>query len=198
ARMYGGEYATMSMLVSSTPPAAAGVQVPLVEVLLDFGASADGVGSAQWGSNVRTALLFGFRDAAAALVARGAATNDLVLAAGLGRLADVRAMLADSSPEARHGALAMAAMLGQAAVVNALLDAGESPDRFNPDGMHAHGTPLHQAALGGHLEVVRLLVDRGARLDLRDSLWDGTPLGWAKHGEQTRVAELLEAAGAPE
>src|SRR6266704_327912 len=39
ADMYGGHYATMSMLVSSCHPANAGVQVALVETLVDFGAS---------------------------------------------------------------------------------------------------------------------------------------------------------------
>src|SRR5207245_6463086 len=41
ADMYGGHYATMSMLVSSYHPANAGVQVALVETLLDFGASVE-------------------------------------------------------------------------------------------------------------------------------------------------------------
>ena len=43
-----------------------------------------------------------------------------------------------------------------------LLNAGEDPSRYNPVGCHAHSTPLHQAALAGHIGVVRLLVQRGA------------------------------------
>jgi len=39
ADMYGGQCTTLSMLVSSTPPAQAGVQVPVVETLIDYGAS---------------------------------------------------------------------------------------------------------------------------------------------------------------
>jgi ankyrin repeat protein len=39
---------------------------------------------------------------------------------------------------------------------------------------HSHTTPLHQAAGGGHEEVARLLVKRGARLDLKDILWRAT------------------------
>ena len=72
-----------------------------------------------------------------------------------------------------------------------LLDAGEDPNRYNPVGCHAHSTPLHQAALAGHLDVVRLLVERGARLDLRDIHHRGTPLDWAKHAGRAAVSRHL-------
>ncbi|MFN0182113.1 MAG: ankyrin repeat domain-containing protein [Gemmatimonadales bacterium] len=196
AGMYGGEYATMSMLVSSTPPAEAGVQVGLIHSLLDHGAAIDGVGSPQWGSPLLTALAFGFREAAEALAVRGARVDTLPAAAGLGRLREVVRLLPAATDEERHRALALAAQLGHAAVVGVLLDAGEDPDRFNPDGLHSHSTPLHQAAVAGHHEVVRILVGRGARLDIKDKLWVGTPLGWARHGEQQAVAEYLTRHGA--
>src|SRR5579871_3219110 len=38
ADMYDGQYPALSMLVSSTPPAEAGVQIPLAETLLNHGA----------------------------------------------------------------------------------------------------------------------------------------------------------------
>ena len=37
---------------------------------------------------------------------------------------------------------------------------------------------LHQL-VSGHEAVVWLLVERGVRLDIRDTVWQGTPLGWA-------------------
>jgi hypothetical protein len=40
--MYGAECTAMSMLVSSSHPAKAGLQAPLVELLLDFGAAIEG------------------------------------------------------------------------------------------------------------------------------------------------------------
>jgi hypothetical protein len=54
--------------------------------------------------------------------------------------------------------------------------------------------------LGGHEAVVRLLVDRGARLDIRDTIWQGTALGWALHGGKTRaqMADCLRSLGAAE
>jgi hypothetical protein len=76
---------------------------------------------------------------------------------------------------------------------------GEDPNRFNPEGTHAHSTPLHQAVLAGHEAVVRLLVERGAQLDIRDTVWQGTPLGWSLHGggtAQARMAELQRSLGA--
>jgi hypothetical protein len=45
--------------------------------------------------------------------------------------------------------------------------------------------------------VVRALIERGARPDVRDKIYDGTPLGWAVHGGQSAVADYLRAHGAP-
>ena len=193
ADMYGGQCSTLSMLVSSTPPAQAGVQVPLIYVLADFGASLETIGEGHWSSPLVTALVFGFRDAAEALVRRGARVGSLVAAAGLGRLDLVTAMLPGASLDERHRAFALAAQLGHLEISRALLDAGEDPNRFNPAGMHAHATPLHHAALGGHDAVVRLLVERGARLDLEDTIYHATPAGWAEHGGHAAIAEWLRA-----
>lgn len=192
ACMYGGECTTLSLLVSSSHPAEAGLQVPLTHVLIDFGASVDGVGTSEWRSPLRTALVFGFTATAAALVARGARADTLVLAAGLGRTTDVARMLGAADEPDRHCALALAAQLGNTDVVQLLLAAGLDPNRHNPKGFHAHSTPLHQAALAGHLDTVRLLVESGASLDMRDTLWRGTPLGWARHAGQAAVARYLQ------
>lgn len=197
ADMYDQQCTTMSMLVSSAHPAGAGLQAALAELLLDHGAALDEGPGTEWRSPVLTALTFGYLDTARALARRGAAVNHLHLAAGLGLVDDVKRLLPDAGPEQRHSALALAAQLGHADVVGILLDAGENPDRYNPEGHHAHSTPLHQAALAGHDAVVRLLVDRGARLDIRDTLFQGTPLGWAEYGGQSAIAEYLRSAGAP-
>ena len=196
ADLYGGECTTMSLLVSSCHPANAGLQVALVDTLVDFGADVEPRGSGSWTSPLLTALAFGYRDAAEALVRRGARVNSLAAAAGLGRLDDARRLLPDASGENRHRALALAAQLGHVEIVRLLLEAGEDPNRYNPEGNHGHSTPLHQAALAGHEAVVRLLVDRGARLDIRDTIYNGTPLGWALYGERPAIADYLRAQGA--
>jgi ankyrin repeat protein len=196
AGMYGGQCTTMSMLVSSGHPAQAGLQIPLIHTLVDFGASVEPLGEGAWRSPVMTALTFGFVDAAQALVQRGARVENLAAAAGLGRLDDARRLLAKSTAHDRHSGLSLAAQNGYPEIVALLLDAGEDANRYNPKANHPHTTPLHQAALGGHLDVVRLLVERGARLDIEDTIYHGTPLGWALHAGQTAVADYLRAQGA--
>ena len=193
ADMYGGECTTMSMLVSSTPPAKAGVQVALVDALVDFGASVEESGAGAWTSPLVTALVFGFYDAAEALVRRGARVDTVITAAGLGRYQTVVALLPASSADDRHRAFALATHSGHLEITRALLDAGEDPNRFHPPGMHAHATPLHHAALGGHEAVVRLLLERGARVDIKDTIYQATPEGWADHGGHPAIAGYLRA-----
>jgi ankyrin repeat protein len=190
--MYGGECTTMALLVSSSPPQNAGVQVPVLKVLIDAGASITPTGEGNWTSPVITALVFGMTDAAKTLADRGAPIDSLAAAAGLGRIADVKKMLPAATADDRHRALALAAQLGEIEAVKILLDAGEDPNRFNPPGMHAHTPPLHQAVAAGHLDVVKLLIDRGARLDIRDTLYQGTPLVWAKYCDKPEIAAFLE------
>jgi hypothetical protein len=198
ADMYGAECTTMEMLVSSDHPAKAGLQVPLVEVLFEFGAAVEGRGTRKWGAPLSTALAFGMSDAAKAL-ARHGARIDLPAAAGLGLAEDAARLLPSADTDARHRALSLASQHGHPEIVRLLLDADEDPNRYNPAGNHPHSTPLHQAVLGGHETVVRLLVARGARLDIRDTIWQGTPLGWALHGGGERreeMAECLRSLGA--
>jgi hypothetical protein len=193
ADLYGGHWTTLGLLVSSSHPAEAGLQVPLADLLLDFGAAVDGPApDEKWGTPLHVALAFGMTDAARALAKRGARI-DFPAAAGLGQFVDAARLLPAATPHQRHRALALAAQLGHAEIVSLLLDAGEDPNRFNPAGNHPHSTPLHQAALAGHEATVRLLVEHGARLDLQDTIWHGTPLGWAEHGGQTAVADYLRA-----
>jgi ankyrin repeat protein len=196
--MYGGQHTTMSMLVSSGHPEKAGLQVALVETLIDFGAALEAHGSGEWTSPLSTALAFGYVPAAEALVRRGARVETLPVAAGLGRLEDARRLLPAASSLERHRATALAAQLGHVEILRLLLDAGEDPNRYNPKGNHSHSTPLHQAAWAGHDAVVRMLVERGARLDIKDTIHEGTPLGWAEHGGRKEIAEYLrERAATP-
>lgn len=197
ANLYGGQCTTMSMLVSSTHPAEAGVQVALVDILVDYGAAVEAAGSGSWTDPLMTALVFGYFDAAAALVRRGARVDSLPKAAGLGRFEDIISLLANATSEDRHRAFALAAQLGQVEIVRLLLDAGEDPNRYNPENLHSHSSPLHQAVVANHLPVVELLVDRGARLDIKDTLWRGTPLGWAEYCNRPEIAEWLRSRGAP-
>jgi ankyrin repeat protein len=196
ADMYGGRHTTLSMLVSSSPPAAARLQIELIETLLDSGAAPEGRGAGAWASPLMTALAFGFQEAAETLVRRGAPVDTLSAAAGLGRLDAARHLLAGAAADDRHRALALAAQQGHVEIVRLLLDAGEDPNRYNPEGNHTHSTPLHQAVLAGREEVVRLLLERGARLDIKDRIHNSTPLGWALYSERAELADFLRAQGA--
>ncbi len=196
AALYGGQCTTLALLVSSTPPAQAGVQVALVETLVDHGASITPRGEGEWVSPVETALVFGKQDAAKTLVKRGAPVETLAAAAGLGDIETARRMLSDANAIDRHRALALAAQNGRTDVVRLLLDAGADPNRFNPPGTHSHSPPIHQAIAAGYLDVVKLLVARGARLDIKDTIYGGTPLGWAHYCERPDIAAFLNEQGA--
>ncbi len=47
---------------------------------------------------------------------------------------------------------------------------------------HDEETGLHWAAYGGHVNTVKLLLERGAPIDVKDESYGGTPLGWALYG----------------
>jgi ankyrin repeat protein len=183
ANLYGAQWTTLGLLASSSHPAAAGLQIELLALLVARGA--------QFGNALQAALVHGFRDAAKWLAKAGAPVG-LAEAAALGEAEQLRKQLNDAGDDLRQRALALAAQWGEVETAALLLDAGADPSRFNPPGTHAHTTPLHQAAWAGHLEMARLLVNRGAKLDIRDKIYHSTPLGWARYAGKTEVAAWLE------
>lgn len=54
---------------------------------------------------------------------------------------------------------------------------------------------LHKASFCGHLKIVRLLIEYGASLDIRNKC-DSTPLHLAVYGEHKKIVELLLKKGA--
>lgn len=176
--------ATLGLVTTGCVSRECGVQIPLINLLCDRGADADGA--------VEGAAPGGELDAARELLRRGARTT-LVVAAALGDIREVRRLLPHADATQRHRALAIAAQFGHTEIVRLLLDAGEDPNRFNPVGAHSHSTPLHQAALYGHLDVVKLLVERGANPAIKDILFGGTPEGWANYGGKKEVEEYLRS-----
>ena len=53
-------------------------------------------------------------------------------------------------------------------------------------------TALHEAAAQGDVQMARLLLDLGADPDIKDTRFDSTPLGWARHFGQQATIELLQ------
>lgn len=194
---YGGGATTMTLLVSSEHPARAGTQVALVEALLDGGASVDGT-PGEVGPPIATAVAFGCPAAAEALARRGARIDDVVVAAGLGRLPLIE-RLAGEAPARVDEAFRVACMLGQVDAVRMLLPKGVHLEKQDNQGF----TGLHWAAFYGHADIVKVLLERRAPLEIENA-WRGTVLdatAWAAvHAglavDHAPIVEQLVAAGA--
>jgi Ankyrin repeats (3 copies) len=176
------------MLVSSVHPHATGVQVQLVELLMNYGAALDGV--ADNGSPLMTALCFHYPRAAHALAARGARVDNIIAAAALGR-ADLVERFVDDHGNLRPGvpladvpwpklpqdpavhlayALTWAVAFGQSEVVELLLRKGVAASAADRD-----ASALHFAAAYGRIELIRKLLQHGASLEALNS-YGGTVL----------------------
>ncbi len=119
-----------------------------------------------------------------------------------------RALLAEDptlfgSLDARdRSALPEAGWAGNARAVALMLDLGLGPDATNEGG----ATVLHTAAWQGSAECVAKVLEHPAAaslLEMRDTHFGATPLGWCSHGsvhgprgEHARIARLLLEAGA--
>lgn len=176
ANVYGGGATTLGLVVTSTPPRQAGVQLALADLLLERGARLPrGI--------VRDCLMNGCPEAAAHLAPR-AGPLTLEEAAGIGDLEAIRRRFADGGPvPAGEGAnaLGMAAWYDRREATALLLDGGVPVDaRTLNDG----STALHVAAYQGHAELVGLLLERGAPLEVTDNTYGTTPLTWALHAWQ--------------
>ena len=54
-------------------------------------------------------------------------------------------------------------------------------------------TALHEAANRGHREIVEALLEAGASARVVEPCFGGTAVGWARHGGQDEIADLLVA-----
>ena len=148
-----------------------GVQIELIDTLLDAGASPH--------SGPNCALVNGHVAAAEHLVARGA---DLTLASAvcLGRWDDARRLATRASEADKQFTLVLAALNGKVEAVKWMIEMGADVNRPSAD-LYAHGTPLHHAVCSGSLATVQALVEAGGDPGRRDTAWNGTPLGWAEY-----------------
>jgi ankyrin repeat protein len=172
--LYGGGATTLGLVLTSVQPMKAGTRAALAEALLRAGASIGGD-------------------------RRGA---PFVTAAALGDLTLVKRALTSPPGVARpsmHIAFWWACEFARTPVIACLLDHGIDLRAQNESGQ----TGLHLAALAGSMEAVRLLVARGAPLEIENT-WGGTVLGnvlWAAvnydpHVDYAPIVEALVAAGA--
>ena len=173
-----------------------GVQIELIDVLVDAGAATDG--------NPANALINRNLDAAEHLVMRGAKLT-LGAALCLERWDDVDRLLATANSQQKQFSFVLSALNGKADALRRMIRADVDVNARSKD-LYSHGTPLHHAVSSGSLEAVEVLVEAGADLDAKDSAWAGTPLGWAEYyvsehqsdsrrGQYARIADYLRAKG---
>jgi peptide-methionine (S)-S-oxide reductase len=164
-----------------------GVQIPLIDVLIDAGATLSGTPD--------DALVNNNVAAAEYLIRRGAPLS-LATAACLGRWSDLTDLAATAPRRQQQLALVLAALRGKDEAVRRLIEAGADVNAVSSD-LYPHATPLHHAVHSGSLASVRMLVEAGARLDARDTVHGGTPLGWAEYSGDTppyrEIAAYLRA-----
>lgn len=206
ADVYGGGATTLGLVATSVHPFRAGVQNPLMQILLDHGANIDHETSAGNRQNAAAGALANGRGEAAEYLAERGARLNLESAAGVGRLDIVRGFFnADgrlkgkTSRKQLQSALKQACTWGRLNVVEFLLDKDVDLSGDQGDGQ----TPLHCAAIGGQLETIKFLLKQNAPLEVKN-IYGGTVLGqtlWsAAHGGDPKVyaaiIKVLIAAGA--
>jgi peptide-methionine (S)-S-oxide reductase len=126
-----------------------------------------------------------------ALLARGLALTASI-AAALGRNRELAALLPNAAADERQKALGMAVINRQREAARLCLDAGADVNGFLP--VHVHSTPLHQAVANEDRPMMELLLARGARADIPDTMWNSTALGWAKFMQKHEAEAVLTAA----
>ncbi|MEP7362901.1 MAG: ankyrin repeat domain-containing protein [Acidobacteriota bacterium] len=162
---------TLGLVATSVWPKLAGVQNELLQVLIDAGASPDG---APGGWNPLDSALSNGRPEAAVFLAEHGARVSFTGAAGIGRLDLLQRFFASTTPTQRDLdiGLAHACQYGRAEVIGLLLEHGADLRFEEGTGM----PPLHWAIIGDQVEVVKLLLIRGADVTARNA-YGGTALG---------------------
>ena len=151
---------------------------------------------------------FGHLEVLGELLARSPAALQLAVAGKAGEEDAVRQLLTTDSgllsrlSEDERASLADAARDNDTPAVRVMLATGWPVD---VRGQH-RATSLHWASWNGNVEMVRELLQRGARVDVRGDEYDGTPLHWAiygsvhgwhcRTGDYAGTVEALIAAGA--
>lgn len=191
--------------------AAMGRAAPVIRMLLEHGADAKRARS-DGRTAYELALRAGHTEIADLLRGHGAESelrpvDSFMAACAVGNEADARRLL-DSDPRlldtllsAQPDILAHAAGHGHTEAIRTLIALGVEVARENDDG----GTALHWAAWNARVASVRLLLEHGAPVNVRDNRFGSSPLAWAAHGSKNccsadedyiAVIDLLLAAGA--
>jgi ankyrin repeat protein len=206
ADVYGGGATTLGLVATSVNPERAGVQNALLQTLLDHGATIDQARGAGNDHSAVLGCLANGRGKAAEFLANHGATLTLESAAGAGRLDVVKSffhedgrMKASATKAQLENGFVAACTYGRTGIVEFLLRQGiniATRGRFGQTG-------LHGAAIGGQLDIIKLLLERRAPLEIENE-YGGTVLGQtlysAAHGGDPElyvaILEILIASGA--
>ncbi len=164
---YGGGSTTVGLVATSAHPRAAGVQIALLDLLIERGAHLEPIVP---GSNwPRYALANGCPEAGLHLVRRFATADALYGASGLGALASVQRHFPHATVDERCASLVLAVHCEARAVALWLLSQGVPQRRH--DGLF----PLHWAGGTGDVILLDALVQAGGDLEALNE-YDGTVL----------------------
>jgi len=193
-----------------TPPNAPAI----AQLLLDRGADVNATCNLYGGGATTMGLVLtsihplraGVRMALMETLMKAGASEGIVAAAALGQLDVVRKFLksdgalnVNTTKADVQSAFGWACQFGRTSVVNFLIEKGVDIKLQDGNGM----TGLHLAACGGHLDTVKLLLERGTPLEIKN-VWGGTVLSnvlWAglnydPNVDYTPVVEAVINAGA--
>jgi peptide-methionine (S)-S-oxide reductase len=161
----------LELTMSGSAAREQGLQRPLMHVLRAAGATATPRAVAGAGAHRELDALRALLEAGHPMTAP--------IAAALGDAGALPRLLAEADRDEIQMAFALAVINGNVPAAVLALDAGAEIDAFLP--VHAHSTALHQAVDRDDAALVGLLLGRGARTDMRDTIWNGTPLDWASY-----------------
>ena len=172
----------LKLVAWSTVARECGVQIELLDVLINSGANVNSVSN--------DALVNGNFDAARHLVDRGGKLT-LPTALCLEKWEEADALAIDATDSEKQFSFVLAALNGKATAVSKAIIYGADINKPS-DHLYSHGTPLHHAVWSGSLETVKILIGAGADLHAKDTAWNGTPLGWAEYGNRDEIARYLK------
>jgi hypothetical protein len=158
------------------------VQIGLLGVLIDAGASTSKVSN--------DALVNGNFAAAEYLIQRGAKLS-LPTALCLEKWEEADVLASSANDDQKQFSLVLCALNGKAEAVKRAIHYGANINEPSQH-LYSHGTPLHHAVASGSLNTVKVLVEAGAKIDVADSIYDGTPLGWAEYLKKDDIILYLK------
>jgi hypothetical protein len=88
----------------------------------------------------------------------------------------------------KQSGFVLAALNGKADALRRMISIGVDVNSPS-EALYSHGTPLHHAVCSGSLDAVKVLVEGGAKLDVKDTAWQGTPLGWAEYYQREKKSD---------